>query len=178
MPPRYRYSCFGFKSGFREDSPIITVEALIKRSSNGLPLVDRLTDLYNAISVLHQVPIGGEDLDAYQESARLVVATGTEEFPARENGEVVNLAPAPGEIIWRDDVGVTCRRWNWRQCVRTQLNTQTRNAVFIFDGIGTDAQRRVTDAACELAETTNRWWPDVRIEERILSLPHNPETPL
>ena len=153
-------------------------EALLKRSDKDLPRVDRMTDLYNAISIPHQVPIGGEDLDAYQGSARLVVATGTEEFATRENGEVVNLAPTPGEIIWRDDVGVACRRWDWRQCVRTQLNTQTRNAVFIFDGIGADAQLRVTDAARELADTIEKWWPDVRIEEQILSLPHAPETPL
>jgi DNA/RNA-binding domain of Phe-tRNA-synthetase-like protein len=171
---REKFLSFGVKHKTAKSS----VEALLKRSSKGLPRVDRLTDLYNAISILHQVPIGGEDLDAYQGSARLVVATGTEEFATRENGEVVNLAPTPGEIIWRDDVGVTCRRWNWRQCVRTQLNTQTRNAVFIFDGIGTDAQLRVTDAARELAETIQKWWPDVRIEERILSLPHTPVTPL
>lgn len=171
---REKFLSFGVKHKTAKSS----VEALLKRSGKGLPRVDRLTDLYNAISVLHQVPIGGEDLDTYQGSAQLVVATGTEEFATRENGEVVNLSPAPGEIIWRDDSGVTCRRWNWRQCVRTRLNTQTRNAVFIFDGIGADAQLRVTDAARELADTIENWWPGVRIEERILSLPHTPEMPL
>jgi DNA/RNA-binding domain of Phe-tRNA-synthetase-like protein len=29
--------------------------------------------------------------------------------------------PEPGEVIWRDDDGVTCRCWNWRQCVRTRI---------------------------------------------------------
>ena len=31
----------------------------------GLPRVNRLTDLYNAVSVLHQLPLGGEDLSRY-----------------------------------------------------------------------------------------------------------------
>jgi DNA/RNA-binding domain of Phe-tRNA-synthetase-like protein len=163
---REKFLSFGVKHKTAKSS----VEALLKRSSKGLPRVDRLTDLYNAISVLHQVPIGGEDLDAYQGSARLMVATGSEEFATRENGELVSLAPAQGEIIWCDDLGVTCRRWNWRQCVRTQLNKQTRNAVFIFDGIGEDAQLRVTNAARELADTIEKWWPDARIEKRTLSL--------
>jgi DNA/RNA-binding domain of Phe-tRNA-synthetase-like protein len=163
---REKFLSFGVKHKTAKSS----FEALLKRSSKGLPRVDRLTDLYNAISVLNQVPIGGEDLDAYQGSARLVVATGTEEFATRENGEVVNLAPTPGEIVWRDDVSVTCRRWNWRQCVRTQLNPQTRNAVFIFDGIGTDARTRVEEAARELSDTIENWWPDAQIEKRTLSL--------
>ena len=42
-----------------------TAEALMRRADAGLPHVNRLTDLYNAISVLHQIPVGGEDLTRY-----------------------------------------------------------------------------------------------------------------
>lgn len=37
--------------------------------------MNRLTDLYNAVSVLHQIPIGGEDLTRYTGPPRLVRAT-------------------------------------------------------------------------------------------------------
>jgi DNA/RNA-binding domain of Phe-tRNA-synthetase-like protein len=40
--------------------------------------VNRLTDLYNAVSVLHQIPLGGEDLAGYRGAPRLVRATGQE----------------------------------------------------------------------------------------------------
>lgn len=40
-----------------------SLEALLRRASTGLPRVNGLTDIYNAISVIHQVPLGGEDLD-------------------------------------------------------------------------------------------------------------------
>ncbi|KOG85267.1 hypothetical protein ADK38_37650, partial [Streptomyces varsoviensis] len=87
-----------------------SAEALLRRAADGLPRVDRLTDIYNAISVAHVVPLGGEDLDHYQGPARLVRADGTEEFATAAGGESVIEHPAPGEVVWRDDAGVTCRR--------------------------------------------------------------------
>ena len=161
---REKFLSFGVKHKVAKSS----FESLLKRAPKGLPRIDRLTDLYNAISVLHQVPIGGEDLDLYEGSARLVIASGDESFDARENGELVVLNPEPGEIIWRDDIGVTCRRWNWRQCVRTRLTTETNNAVFIFDGVGPDAQDRVQAASVELTETLSQWCPAAVIEKRLL----------
>ena len=163
---REKFLSFGVKHKVARSS----FEALLKRASKGLPRVDRLTDTYNAISVLHQVPIGGEDLDRYEGAAHLVIASGSESFDARENGEVVVVSPEPGEIIWRDDRGVTCRRWNWRQCVRTSLNMQTRNAVFIFDGIGADARNRVERAAQELADKLRQRWPEAECDQRVLAL--------
>ena len=135
-----------------------------------MPRVDLLTDAYNAISVINLVPIGGEDLDQYVGSARLVVADGTESFDTRENGEVITVSPEPGEIIWRDDAGVTCRRWNWRQCVRTHLTENTTRALFIFDGVGEGAKERVEAAATQLTENFVSWWPDVHISSREFSL--------
>jgi DNA/RNA-binding domain of Phe-tRNA-synthetase-like protein len=35
--------------------------------------------------------------------------------------------------VWRDDAGVTCRRWNWRQGRRTQITEATTSAFFIVD---------------------------------------------
>lgn len=162
---RGRFLTFGVKHKVAKSS----FESLLKRSSKGLPRIDRITDLYNAVSVLHRVPIGGEDLDKYQGSPQLVFARGDELFETRENGEAVNLPPDLGEVIWRDDLGATCRRWNWRQCTRTHLTQQTRNAVFIFDGIGDQAKSRVENAAAELVKTLEQWWPGVVIQTRVLT---------
>ncbi|TWP54357.1 hypothetical protein FKR81_02075 [Lentzea tibetensis] len=35
--------------------------------------------------------------------------------------------------MWGDDAGVTCRRWNWQQCTRTQIPEHTRTALFMFE---------------------------------------------
>ena len=162
---REKFLSFGVKQRVAKSS----FEALLKRCASGMPRVDLLTDAYNAISVINLVPIGGEDLARYDGAARLVVADGSENFDTRENGETVNASPEPGEIVWRDDAGVTCRRWNWRQCVRTHLNEDTTTALFIFDGVGDGAQERVEAAASQLSEVLKSWWPELDIDSRVLT---------
>lgn len=116
--------------GVRPHSATSSLESLLRRAAAALPRIDRLTDHYNAISIAHLVPFGGEDLDAYAGAPRLVVADSSESFDAVEGGEIVHTTPKPGEVVWRDDRGVTCRRWNWRQCARTRLTPHTTNAVY------------------------------------------------
>jgi DNA/RNA-binding domain of Phe-tRNA-synthetase-like protein len=126
---RETYSSFGAKpSAYRNSA-----EALIRRVPKGLPRVNPLTDLYNALSVKFAVPIGGEDLAKYSGPARLVRAQGDEEFETSSEGESVIEYPPTGEVVWRDDVGITCRRWNWRQSRRTALTESSRDALFILD---------------------------------------------
>ena len=112
-----------------------SVEALWKRveKSGGLPAIDPVVDLYNALSIRFGACFGGEDLDRYAGSPRLVVARGDEPFDTVRDGVPVVEHPDAGEIVWRDDLGVTCRRWNWRQCKRTALNDDSRNLWFIID---------------------------------------------
>ena len=62
---REAYRAFGAKPQRTRNS----LEALLRRAASpGFPRVNRLTDVYNAISVLHQVPLGGEDLTRYDGS--------------------------------------------------------------------------------------------------------------
>ena len=144
----WRQAYLGF--GVRPREGRSSVEALLRRVSAGLPRIDRLTDVYNAVSVMHLMPIGGEDLAGYQGPARLVVATGDEVFDTIADGQPTSQTAEAGEIVWRDDAGVTCRRWNWRQCVRTRLTQTTTEALFILDGLGTDAGVRAEAAAADL----------------------------
>jgi len=129
---RLAYQAFGAKPKRTRPS----VEALLRRVEAGLPRIDRLTDIYNAISVSHLLPVGGEDLAGYRGPARLARAAGDEPFDTMRDGEPVTEHPEPGEVIWRDDDGVTCRCWNWRQCVRTRITHTTTSALFILDGLG------------------------------------------
>ena len=143
MAWRHAYAGFGVKPREARSS----IEALVRRAPAGLPRIDRLTDVYNAVSVLHRLPIGGEDLSGYEGPARLVVATGEEPFDTIVDGQPTTTTAAAGEIVWRDDAGVTCRRWNWRQCVRTRLTDATTDALFIVDGLGAEAEERAHAAA-------------------------------
>jgi DNA/RNA-binding domain of Phe-tRNA-synthetase-like protein len=144
------YRDFGVKPRVARSS----VDALLRRASsdNGLPRINVIVDLYNAISILHRVPIGGEDLDRYDGPARLMLASGTEPFHTTSHGDPVVEHPEPGEPIWVDDIGITCRRWNWRQTSRTAIGPDTRRLGFIIDSLDAPDHHGARRAANQLAE--------------------------
>ncbi|UED87748.1 B3/B4 domain-containing protein [Streptomyces profundus] len=148
-----------------------SADALLRRLATGLPRVNRLTDIYNAISIAHVVPLGGEDLDHYRGAPRLERATGEETFDTTAGGASVVESPDPGEVVWRDGLGVTCRRWNWRQCRRTQLTDTTARALFVLDALGpmdTPALERAGDALVDALRTAS---PDLRATTRLIPAP-------
>ena len=145
-----------------------SVEALLRRVPQGLPRIDRLTDVYNAVSVAHVVPLGGEDVDRYVGPLRLCRATGDEPFETTADGQPVVEHPEPGEVVWRDDAGITCRRWNWRQCVRTRLTTGTTRAVFVLDALGPCTDDALAAAGQALADGLLATSPGARLDTRLL----------
>jgi DNA/RNA-binding domain of Phe-tRNA-synthetase-like protein len=162
---REAYRAFGAKPQRTRNS----LEALLRRVDAGLPRVNRLTDLYNAISVRHQLPLGGEDLTRYTGAPRLVRATGTEPFDTAAEGATVIEHPDPGEVVWCDDSGVTCRRWNWRQARRTQLRDDTTSALFILDVLDPMTDEALDAAADDLVAHLDRLGPDVRVARRLIA---------
>ena len=163
---REAYRAFGAKPQRTRNS----LEALLRRTAYGLPRVNRLTDLYNAVSVLHQIPLGGEDLTRYTGSPRLVRATGQEPFDTVADGITVTEHPDPGEVVWCDDAGVTCRRWNWRQARRTQLSEDTTAALFILDALGPMTDEALHAAADDLTAHLARLGPDVQVARRLWAM--------
>ncbi|WP_049565988.1 B3/B4 domain-containing protein [Nonomuraea sp. SBT364] len=151
------YRAFGAKPQRTRPS----VDALTRRMP--LPEINRVVDAYNSISVKHALPIGGEDLDRYAGPPRLVRAAGD------EASEEALGQPEPGEVIWRDDVGVTCRRWNWRQVARTRLTEETTNAIFLLERLEPMAMEELKEAGEELADLLTRLSPDVRIASRVVA---------
>lgn len=162
---RDAYRAFGAKPGRTRNS----LEALLRRVGTGLPRVNRLTDIYNAVSVRHQIPVGGEDLARYDGPARLVRATGDEPFDTIADGTPVVEHPDPGEVVWCDDAGVTCRRWNWRQTRRTQLTEDTTSALFILDALAPLTDDALHTAADDLVAHLSKLGTDPRIARRVIA---------
>jgi DNA/RNA-binding domain of Phe-tRNA-synthetase-like protein len=141
-----------------------SAESLYARvlKGEGVPRINALVDTYNAVSLRHVIPVGGEDLDALRGDLRLVRASGDEPFDGDES-------PRPGEVVWRDDVGVTCRRWNWRQGTRTGLTEATTRAFFVFDAL---APQPPDEAAGELIAHLRERSPALAVRvERPTSAP-------
>jgi DNA/RNA-binding domain of Phe-tRNA-synthetase-like protein len=167
---REAYRAFGAKPQRTRPS----VEALLRRlDPDGLPRIDRITDVYNAVSIAHLIPIGGEDRAAYAGPPRLVRATGAENFDTTAGGAPVVEHPEVGEVVWRDDIGVTCRRWNWRQGTRTRITTGTGSALFILDALDPLTDDGVAAAADALTEAMLALSPEAVVHRRLLDRSHS-----
>jgi DNA/RNA-binding domain of Phe-tRNA-synthetase-like protein len=77
--------------------------------------------------------------------------------------------PDPGEVVWCDDAGVTCRRWNWRQARRTQLSDDTTTALFILDALDPMTDEQLRAAADDLVANLDQIAPDLLVTRRLIA---------
>ncbi|VTP16506.1 B3/4 domain protein [Phytobacter ursingii] len=149
-----------------------SADALRKRvlRDGVMAAIDPVVDLYNAISLRYAIPVGGENLAAYAGAPRLVIAEGTERFDMMKDGHVAEESPEPGEVVWRDDLGVTCRRWNWRQGVRTRLSATDSQMWFILESLPEMPLDALHAAGDELAAGLQAMMPGSIIRSSLLTL--------
>jgi len=123
-----------------------SVEALLKRilKGNKLPDINPLVNLYNYCSIKHILPFGGEDFNGVYGDIELKHCSGKEEFIPILSKE--NEPPDKGEISWCDNKGVTCRKWNWRQCDRTKITEKTKDGYFIIDVVTPTLMENIEEA--------------------------------
>ncbi|RDH43993.1 B3/4 domain-containing protein [Zooshikella ganghwensis] len=96
--------------------------------------INPLVDIYNIISLQYRVPVGGEDIAKIKGDLWLRFATENEAF-IQLLGEAEAKAPKPGEVIYSDDVGAVCRRWNWKEADRTKLTPSTTDAILVVESL-------------------------------------------
>ncbi|CAK1356814.1 hypothetical protein CB0940_11982 [Cercospora beticola] len=169
---REAYKSFGAKPNKHRNS----LEALTRRitlatdgkPAAGLPRINKLTDIYNAICVKHQIPLGGEDLEKYDGPPQLKVSDGTEPFHVTEKGEAKIEFSDKGEVVWCDDEGVTCRRWNWRQGPRTGLSEKTEKVLFICDALDAMSDAELEKVGDELVEALREGSPELVVARRLI----------
>lgn len=150
---RDAYRRFKTKKGAR-----CSIENLLKRVLKGKPVgsITPSVDIYNAISLKYALPVGGEDIDAFQGDLRLAVTEGGDAFePLGEDGK--QDPTLPGELCYCDDAGAVCRCWNWRDGVRTALTDDSSNAFLIVECVEPERVDDCRAAVDELAELVERY---------------------
>lgn len=147
-PWREAYRKFGAKP---KDYPS-SIENLVRRVVKGhqLPHINLLVDLYNTISLRHIVPVGGEDLDKIDGDILLTFADQNE-APVRLLGEPEARQPKAGEVIYKDNVGAICRRWNWKEADRTKFTEDTVRGFLVIEGLPPVGHALVSEIIDELA---------------------------
>lgn len=142
---RRAYSEFGAKPKKYRSS----VESLYKMILRGIPLrsINTLVDIYNYSSIKHMIPMGGDDLDKVEGDIALRFARGDERFIPLNTQEEEHAKP--GEVVYADEKDILCRRWNWRECDKTKMTEETKNAILVAEGLppvlNTEVEAAVTD---------------------------------
>lgn len=151
---REAYKKFGAKP---KDYPS-SIENLLRRISKGEHVrhINKLVDIYNIISLKYFVPVGGEDL-AKIEGDVLLSFAGDNETPVTLLGEHEARPPYPNEVIYKDNIGTICRRWNWKEAERTKLTEETTDAFIVIEGLPPIDKNKLQRAVTELAELIKRF---------------------
>lgn len=139
---------------FGEKKSRSSVEALIRRTVNGndLSSINPLVDLYNIISLKHELPCGGEDLDKVDDDIILTYADGNEDFLSLGETEIEH--PNEGEIVYKSGNMIMCRNFNYRESDITKLTEDTKNAVLVIENI-LDSKESLKATLDELATLVN-----------------------
>ncbi|ERT14829.1 B3/B4 domain-containing protein [Photorhabdus temperata] len=147
-----------------------SADALRKRvlRDGTMPALDPVVDLYNAVSLRYAVPLGGENISSYQGAPRLTVAEGTEPFDTVKEGEPAVEYPSRGEVVWCDDAGVTCRRWNWRQGIRTRLSVEAQHMWFILESLPQMPLEQLYEAGKMLTDGLEQMMPGLWFEVALI----------
>ena len=94
------------------------------------------------------LPVGGDDLEKTEGKIMLSVAKGNEKFVML--GSTENNSPKKGEIVYKDEKEVLCRRWNWRECDKTKLTEHTKKAIIYIESL--NPKDNLEESVIELAE--------------------------
>ena len=163
---RAAYRGFGAKPQRTPSS----AEALLRRlqGDGHLPNINAVVDLYNALSVRFAIPIGGENMAAYVGNPLLRRASGQESFDTVKDGSpCLEVVPA-GEVVWTDETGVTCRRWNWRQGLRTRIEVTTTRMWFVLERLEPMPMPALLEAGDLLAAILREMSPGAAITRTII----------
>lgn len=165
---RDAYRAFGAKP---KKTPC-SAEALRKRAikEGAMRPLNAVVDIYNAVSLRFAIPVGGEDATSYAGLPRLCLAQGEEPFQTMAEGQPVVETPEAGEVIWLDDHGVTCRRWNWRQGPRTQITEASQDMWFVLERLDPMPVEALQDAGRMLVDDLWRLSPDLTLSVRAFDV--------
>jgi len=149
---REMYRSFGTKPGDYRPS----AEALVRRAlkTGRLPTINTAVDAYNAVSVMHLIPMGGFDLDRVVGDITLRFSPGGEEFTPLGSDE--REETYVGEVVYADDEKILTRRWNYRDCDETKITEETRSVVLFIDGPEGVPRSSVEDALGDLKKLLTR----------------------
>lgn len=140
--------------GVNPNRYMCSAEALMTRiaKGQGMPEINSIVDLGNAVSLKYRIPIGAHDLDTMEGSFGVRLSEEGDTFKpfGAEEREPVE----PGEVVYASGNKVRTRRWTWRQGDEGMITEETSHMLFIVDGFDCnyDSVIAARDEMAELAQ--------------------------
>ena len=120
--------------GINPNKFMSSIEALLTRiaKKKGMPHINPVVDLGNAISLKYYLPVGAHDLNTMDGEFCVRTATAQDTFLpfGAEEREQVDI----DEVVYATGTKVRTRRWIWRQSEEGKIGDDTSQLLFILDG--------------------------------------------
>lgn len=132
--------------GINPNKYLCSIEALFIRiaKGKGMPHINPVVDLGNAVSLKYTLPMGAHDLGGSSEDICIRLAQPGDTF--LPFGSDAEEAPDAGEVVYAVGQQVRTRRWTWRQSEHGKITSESTDIFFPIDGF-TDVNREQVLAA-------------------------------
>lgn len=131
---------------------LCSIEALFTRiaKGKGMPHINPVVDLGNAVSLKYTLPMGAHDLGGSSEDICIRLAQPGDTF--LPFGGEAEETPDSGEVVYAVGHQVRTRRWTWRQSEHGKITPESTDIFFPIDGF-TDFNREQVLAARDELQT-------------------------
>ena len=138
--------------GINPNKFMSSIESMLTRVSKkkGLPSINPIVDIGNAMSLKYYLPMGAHDIDtiAPQDVEVRFSRDGDKFIPFGETEPEILDA---GELVYAVGDKVRTRRWIWRQSEEGKIVESTKNIFFPIDGFKNSNYENLMAAREELA---------------------------
>jgi DNA/RNA-binding domain of Phe-tRNA-synthetase-like protein len=136
--------------GMNPNKYMCSIEALFTRiaKGKGMPHINPLVDLNNAVSLMNTLPMGTHDLSLSVDDITIRYARPGDSF--LPFGAEQEEAPDAGEVVYAVGNQVRTRRWTWRQSEHGKIDGDSSYVFFPIDGFVGINDDRVKAAAEQL----------------------------
>ena len=135
---------------------LCSIEALFTRiaKGKGMPHINPVVDLGNAVSLKYTLPMGAHDLGGSSEDICIRLAQPGDTF--LPFGGEAEETPDSGEVVYAVGHQVRTRRWTWRQSEHGKITPESTDIFFPIDGFTDFNREQVLAARDELQALVKR----------------------
>lgn len=137
--------------GINPNKFMCSIEALFTRiaKGKGMPKINSIVDIGNAVSLKYMLPMGAHDLDIDASDINVRMSVEGDEFIPFGETEPETLDV--GEVVYATGNKVRTRRWTWRQSEYGKIKESSSYIFFPIDGFTDVNKDKVIEAREELS---------------------------